>query len=76
MQVKLYAPEQGRRKFKGRIVGTDDESVTLEQDGAQVALGFNNIARARLVPDYDALMSGRGQAPAEQVPAGELVNDE
>ena len=33
----------------------------VEQDGAEVALNFNNIAKARLVPDYDELMSGQAR---------------
>jgi ribosome maturation factor RimP len=59
-QVSLFAPEGGRRKFKGRILGVDDDRLMLEQDGAEVALNFNNIAKGRLVPDYDKLMSGQG----------------
>jgi ribosome maturation factor RimP len=60
VQVTLYAPEAGRRKFKGRIIRVEGDCLVLEQDGAEVALNFNNIARARLVPDYDKLMSGQG----------------
>jgi ribosome maturation factor RimP len=61
-QVSLFAPEEGRRKFKGRILGADADKLVIEQDGAEIALNFNNIAKARLVPDYDRLLSGQGQA--------------
>jgi ribosome maturation factor RimP len=54
-QVSLYAPIEGRRKFKGTILGVEDGSVMLDQDGATVALEMANIAKARLVPDYDNL---------------------
>lgn len=59
-EVKLtaFAPVEGRRKFKGQILGAADGVVRLEQDGAEVALEFSNIARARLVPDYDSLFEG------------------
>ncbi|NIP17318.1 MAG: hypothetical protein GWM87_03525, partial [Xanthomonadales bacterium] len=60
-QLSLYAPEHGRRKYKGRILGVDADVLRFEQDGAEVALDFNNIAKARLVPDYDSLMSGQRQ---------------
>lgn len=63
-QVTLFAPEGGRRKFRGRILGADDGWVRLEVDGAEVALSFDNIAKARLVPDWDALMAERKQAGA------------
>jgi ribosome maturation factor RimP len=56
-QAKLtaFAPVDGRRKFKGRILGASDGNVRMEQDGNEVTLEFSNIAKARLVPDYDSL---------------------
>jgi len=54
-QLTAFAPVGGRRKFKGRILGAADGTVRLEQDGNEVALEFRNIAKARLVPDYDKL---------------------
>jgi len=59
-QVSLFAPEEGRRKFKGRILGIDAGNLVIEQDGAEIALNFDNIAKARLVPDYDRLLSDKG----------------
>lgn len=58
-EIKLtaFAPVDGRRKFKGRILGVGADEVRLEVDGETVALAFDNIAKARLVPDYDALMA-------------------
>lgn len=59
-EVKLtaFAPVDGRRKFKGKILGAADGTVRLEQDGIEVSLEFSNIAKARLVPDYDSLNEG------------------
>lgn len=57
-QVTLFAPIDGRRKFKGVILGVDGDRVRLEVDGDEVVLDATNVARARLVPDYDALMAG------------------
>lgn len=55
VQLTAFAPVDGRRKFKGRILGAADGTVRLDQDGSEVALEFGNIAKARLVPDYDRL---------------------
>lgn len=55
VQLTAFAPVDGRRKFKGRILGAEDGTVRLDQDGKEVALEFGNIAKARLVPDYDRL---------------------
>ncbi len=58
-QISLFAPRDGRRKFKGKILGTIDGQVRMEQDGVEVTLDLGNIAKARLVPDYAGLFAGR-----------------
>jgi len=55
--VSLFAPQQGRRKFKGEILAAEGETVTMDQDGAEVVLEMENIAKARLVPDYESLLA-------------------
>jgi len=57
-QVTLFAPQDGRRKFKGRILDADENGVRIEQDGLEVTLGFGNIAKAKLVPDYEKILAG------------------
>lgn len=64
--VTLFAPVDGRRRFKGRIVGVANGQVSIDQEGAEVALPFENIAKARLVPDYAALMAGGGKTALNQ----------
>ena len=59
VQLSLFAPQEGRRKFKGRILGAQDGQVRLDQDGEAVTLDMGNIAKARLVPNYDNLVSKR-----------------
>ena len=61
-QVSLFAPLDGRRKFKGEILGVQDGKVRLDQDGTEVELDMGNIAKARLVPDYDSLFKQREEA--------------
>ncbi len=60
-RVTLFAPQEGRRKFKGRILGASKEAVKLELEGIEITLDFTNIAKARLVPDYDALLAPGGE---------------
>ncbi len=59
-QISLFAPRDGRRKFKGKILGASDGQVKMEQDGVEVTLDLGNIAKARLAPDYAGLFAGRG----------------
>jgi ribosome maturation factor RimP len=54
-QISVFAPVDGRRKFKGTILGAEDETVTIDQDGTRVLLQMSNIAKARLVPDYETI---------------------
>jgi len=58
-QLTVYAPVAGRRRFKGEILGAGDGKVRLDQDGHEVELEMGNIAKARLVPDYDSLFTKR-----------------
>ena len=57
-KVNVYAPVEGRRKFKGAILETGEGTVTIEQDGTPVTLDMSNVVKARLVPDYDAILAG------------------
>ena len=57
--VQMLVPVDGRRRFKGRIVGVDDGVVRLEVDGEEYALDVAGVEKARLAPDMDALLADR-----------------
>ncbi|WP_460813645.1 ribosome maturation factor RimP [Luteimonas pelagia] len=62
-KVGLKLPQDGRRKLTGRILRVEGGTVVFAIDGAADAefpVAFDNIDRARLVPDWAAL----GLAPA------------
>ena len=61
VKVTLFAPEDGRRKFRGRITGVQGEEIQLIVDDVEITLSFGNIAKAKLVPDYDGLLASRKQ---------------
>ncbi|MEE4219110.1 MAG: ribosome maturation factor RimP [Xanthomonadales bacterium] len=58
VKMTVYAPVDGRRKFKGPILAVAGETVTIDQDGSEVVLELGNVVKARLVPDYDAILAG------------------
>ena len=58
VKINLFAPQEGRRKFQGLILDVSETGVNVDQDGTDVALEFSNIAKARLVPDYDSILAG------------------
>ena len=49
--VKLKLPRDGRRRFEARVVGVEDGRIVLDVEGQRMQLGFDEIDRARLVPD-------------------------
>lgn len=48
-KLELKAPIDGRRRFKGRLLGCDGTTVRLDQDGAEMGLSYEDIAKAKLV---------------------------
>lgn len=60
-KVALKLPQDGRRRLQGRIAGVEGGMVTFEVDGQPLVVAFDNIDKARLVPDWAAL----GFAPAK-----------
>jgi len=51
VSIRLRLPRDGRRRFEGKLMGVEDGSVILEVEGQQQRLAFEDIERARLVPD-------------------------
>ena len=49
--VKLRLPVDGRRRYEGRIEGVEEGRVVLESEGKRHHIAFEDIDRARLVPD-------------------------
>jgi ribosome maturation factor RimP len=49
--LKLKFPREGRRRYEGRVVGVDEGRVVLEIEGKRQHIAFEDIDRARLVPD-------------------------
>ncbi|MEZ5543089.1 MAG: ribosome maturation factor RimP [Pseudomonadota bacterium] len=52
VRVRMRFPVAGQRKFKGRLLGLEDDTVLIEQDGEQVRLAYEQIEQARLVPEF------------------------
>lgn len=51
IKLRLHAPLNGQRNFKGLLMGLRGEQVVLEVDGREIELPLRDIDRARLVPD-------------------------
>jgi ribosome maturation factor RimP len=47
----LYAID-GRKKFKGILLGRQDREITLKVDGKEITFNLDQIEKARLVPQF------------------------
>lgn len=56
-KIVLKLAQDGRRRFQGQIVRIDTEAaaVVFSVDGKDVQIGFDNIDKARILPDWVAL---------------------
>jgi ribosome maturation factor RimP len=54
VRLRLTAPLNGRRKFKGVLRGMKDNQVVVQMDDEQLSVGLDEIDQARLVPDYES----------------------
>lgn len=51
-QVKLRAPQDGRKNFLGKLVSYDNGILTIEVEAALFEVAFTNIDKARLAPVF------------------------
>jgi ribosome maturation factor RimP len=50
VKVQMRFPIEGRRRFRGTLVSSDDENIVVEVDGESHSLPLKTIDTARLVP--------------------------
>src|SRR5210317_432564 len=53
VKVQMRFPIEGRRRFRGTLVSSDDENIVVEVDGESHSLPLKTIDTARLVPAVD-----------------------
>ena len=52
VKLETRVPRDGRRRFRGRLIGFDEEMVRLLVDGEEVAIAFADVARANAVYEF------------------------
>jgi ribosome maturation factor RimP len=62
-RIELTAPLDGRRRFRGRLLGTAGGVVRLLTEAGEARLPLDTVARAKLVLTDDLIARGRTQAP-------------
>lgn len=59
VKAVLKLPQEGRRRLLAKIIRVDGQDILFDADGHDLLVAFDNIDKARLVPDWAAL----GMAP-------------
>ncbi len=52
VNIKLRIPQEGRKKFSGRLLGLEDDKVRIEMEGTMAQFDLGNIDTARLKPEF------------------------
>lgn len=61
-KVELLEAVDGRRRFRGRLAGTDGDRVRLSLDGGEeIGFAFDTIAKAKLVMTDELLAAAAAQ---------------
>lgn len=66
-RIELSAPRDGRKRFKGRLLGRVGDEVRLVGDAGEVQLPLAAIARAKLVLTEDLMASAKPKPIPTQV---------
>jgi ribosome maturation factor RimP len=76
-KVVLKLPQDGRRRLQGAITRVEADNIVFDVDGNELPVAFDNIDKARLVPDWAALglapakdASGRDERPGKKKTVG------
>lgn len=56
VEIKTTMPQQGRRNFKGVLQSAEAHQLEVNVDGETFLIALSNIAKARLVPNFDELL--------------------
>lgn len=52
VKLRLRRPLDGRRNFRGQLVGVEAERVIVDVAGERVSFGIDEIEQARLIPQF------------------------
>jgi len=75
VKITLHLPEEGRRRFTASLLRLEGERVVVGQDGREYSLAIDNIAKARLVPDYSIIGQSADSPEAADAAEGSIYED-
>ncbi len=61
-RIELNAPVAGRKRFRGRLLGTTDGDIRLATEAGEARLPLATVVRAKLVITEDLIAAGQPRA--------------
>ncbi len=61
-RIELHEPLAGRRRFRGRVLGTSENDVRLMTEAGEIRLPLPAILRARLVLNEALIAAAQGKS--------------
>jgi ribosome maturation factor RimP len=61
-RIELHEPLAGRRRFRGRVLGTSENDVRLMTEAGEIRLPLPAILRARLVLNEELIAAAQGKS--------------
>ena len=53
VEIKLYAPEKGKKLFEGLLTNYDGNNITVEIDGQEIKFSLSSIAKVNIAILFD-----------------------
>ncbi len=63
VQLETRRPRDGRRRFRGRLVGFEGRVATLSLDGGEIGIPFDEVAKARIIYEFTRADFARDAEP-------------
>ncbi len=52
IKLRSHAPVEGRRNFRGVLQAVEGDQISLNVDGQEFTVAFDNVEKARIVPSF------------------------
>jgi ribosome maturation factor RimP len=67
-KIELARPIDGRKRFRGRLLGTSGDSIRLAIEGGETELPLDAVVRAKLVLTDDLIAAARRNTSEPRLP--------
>jgi ribosome maturation factor RimP len=65
-KIELARPIEGRKRYRGRLLGTCKGAIRLLAEGGEIRLPLDAVVRAKLVVTDDLIAGAQGKSPQSE----------